>query len=87
MAACAVILSINIDRLEECQLSFFKDAKKGELLQLNLDIWGSEDVEQTSGYKISDLRECLYDLAVFVSECLSPNPLEMFDIEAIKPRA
>ena len=37
-----------------------------------------------TGYSINDLKECLYELATFISTNLQPNRLDTFDIEAIK---
>ena len=51
---------------------------------LNLDIWNNEEVATITGYGISDIKECLYDLAYFISSNLSPNRLAGFDIQAIK---
>ena len=41
-------------------------------------------VVNISGYTIDDLKPCLIDLATFISDNLSPNRLQDFDIESIK---
>jgi hypothetical protein len=33
---------------------------------------------------MSDLKDCLYDLALFIAKSLNPNRLQNFDIELIK---
>lgn len=57
--------------------------KKG-LKELNTDIWNNERVASISGYSITDIKPCLFDLAEFISSNLSPNRLANFDIESIK---
>jgi hypothetical protein len=39
----------------------------GKLKTLNLDIWNNEEVSIVTGYNITDIKECLYDLAFFIS--------------------
>ena len=51
---------------------------------LNTKIWNNEEVEENTGYSITDIKGCLSDLSEFISKHLSPNRLENFDIEAIK---
>ena len=57
---------------------------RGKSKILNMDIWNNEEVTAITGYSISDIKECLYDLAYFISSNLSPNRLAGFDIQAIK---
>jgi len=87
VAACAVILSINIyeeDNQKNNKTNFFKNAAKKGLKELNTDIWNNDRVAGISGYSINDIKSCLYDLAEFIATNLSPNRLEHFDIENIK---
>ena len=82
-----MILSINIyeeDQDRERKDQFFKQNSKGKLRQLNLEIWNNEEVAAITGYGISDIKDCLFDLAHFISSNLSPNRLAGFDILAIK---
>jgi hypothetical protein len=80
-----MLLSINIyeEDNQKKNPTFFKKAKAGKK-ELNTDIWNNEEVSSVSGYSITDLRECLFDLGEFISTMLSPNRLENFDLEAIK---
>lgn len=87
ISAAAVILSINIyeeDQPKEQNDKFFKNQIKGKQKTLNVDIWNNEEVTAITGYTISDIKECLFDLAYFISSNLSPNRLAGFDIQAIK---
>lgn len=82
-----MILSINIfeeDNQKSGKSTFFKKVGKKGLKELNTDIWNNERVVSISGYTITDIKACLYDLADFISSNLSPNRLENFDIESIK---
>jgi hypothetical protein len=36
-----------------------------------------------TGYSILDIKECLLELSLFISNSLSPNRLEGFDMSAI----
>ena len=51
---------------------------------MNTDIWNNETVVNVTGFSIYDIKDCLYDLSEFISQNLSPNRLEYFDIESIK---
>jgi len=52
--------------------------------EMNLDIWNNEQVTTITGYSITDIKDCLFDLAEFISMNLSPNRLADFDIEVVK---
>lgn len=80
-----MILSINIfeEDNQKKNPNFFKKAKNGKK-ELNTDIWNNEDVSSVSGYSITDLKDCLFDLGDFIATMLSPNRLENFDLEAVK---
>ena len=54
------------------------------LKELNLAIWNNDEVSRVTGYQLTDIKDCLFDLAEFISSNLSPNRLAGFDIEAIK---
>jgi hypothetical protein len=82
IAACAVILAINIHNEDLGLKNFHKRSDKG--LELNTAIWNNEKVVTVTGFSISDLKQCLYDLADFIYKNLSPNRLQNFDIESIK---
>lgn len=88
IAACSLILSINIYELdaEKSQpTGFFKNCMSHNgLLRLNTDIWNNQSMHELSGYSICDLTDCLHELSVFISTNLQPNRLECFDIAAIK---
>lgn len=45
---------------------------------LNTDIWNNEEVFETTQYSMDHLKQCLHDLAAFISSSLSPNRLEAF---------
>ena len=64
---------------------FFSNSKINEfgLVGLNLDIWNNVQVHQVSGYTFEDIKRCLLELVLFISNNLSPNRLEGFDLEAI----
>jgi len=82
-----VILSINIyeeDNQKNKTSNFFKKAGKKGTKDLNTDIWNNERVVAISGYSILDIKTCLFDLADFIANNLSPNRLENFDVESIK---
>jgi len=87
IAACAVLLAINIFEEDSAKVSkskkFFKQSK-GPLRELNVSIWNNEEITSITGYAFSDLQNCLYDLSQFIALNLSPNRLAGFDIEAIK---
>lgn len=88
IAASSLILSINIYErdLERYQSKgFFQNcAIRDGLVALNLDIWNNQTVHCLSGYSILDIRDCLYELALFISTNLQPNRLENFDVDGIK---
>jgi len=87
VAACAVILSVNIfeeDNQKTKNTNFFKPPGKKGLKELNTDIWNNEQVVSVTGFCVTDLKACLHDLAEFISLNLSPNRLETFDLESIK---
>jgi len=63
--------------------TFFKQNKTG-LKEMNLSIWNNEEVTSITGYSITDLKQCLFDLSQFIAQNLSPNRLIGFDIQAIK---
>lgn len=90
MAACAAILAINIyERARERQAGgdFFAGCAGPDgqfAARLNTDIWNDRTVHDMTGYSITDLKSCLYDLALFVNLNLESGQLDGFDIEAIK---
>ena len=52
-------------------------------MALNLDIWNNQTVHTLTGYSILDIKDCLHELAIFISTNLQPNRLENFDVEGI----
>lgn len=85
ISACAVIISVNIFKRDKNETDFFKPSDKDpKLFMLNTDIWNNEEMTNTTGYSITDLRACLYSLAKFMAENLVPNRLANFDLESIK---
>ena len=88
IAASAIILAINIYErdLEKYQhKNFFVESKVSPegLMELNTNIWNNHNVHSLTGYSIEDIRQCLYDISIFISTNLQPNRLKSFDIEAI----
>ena len=94
IAACSVILSINIFKKEEIQHnyengikskdSFLKISKEDKKkYYLNTDIWNNAKVVSITGYTIEMLVKPLYDLARFIEESLEPNRLEDFYLKQI----
>jgi hypothetical protein len=87
IAACSVILAINIYEKDKEQYSnrgFFDAAKYNNGMQeLNLDIWNNHMVHSMTGYSLEDIKPCLIELSQFICNNLSPNRLEGFDISAI----
>lgn len=88
IAACAIILAINIYErdLEKYQnKNFFVNSKVSAegLMELNTNIWNNHNVHSLTGYAIDDIKHCLYDISIFISTNLQPNRLKSFDIEAI----
>ena len=71
IAAASLILSINIYErdLERYQSKgFFQNCEiRDGLVALNLDIWNNQTVHSLSGYSMLDVRDCLYELALFIS--------------------
>jgi hypothetical protein len=81
MAACAVILSINIYE-RDLRIKNNLQQKVG-LIQLNTEVWNNIYVVQTTGYCMELLKEPLYQLAKFIQKNLTPDRLQGFDIEGI----
>lgn len=52
--------------------------------ELNTKIWNNSKVVETTGYSMDTLKECLFDLATFMSQNLHPDRLKGFNIAAIK---
>lgn len=90
IAISSLLLAINIyewdfEKKGKSQKGFFKNCKmSNNLVQLNLQIWNREYIHQLTGYAVEDIKECLYDLSMFIANSLSPNRLANFDIELIK---
>jgi hypothetical protein len=67
IAACSVILAINIyekDKDQYSQKGFFNNCQvKDGLQELNLEIWNNQTVHQMSGYSIDDIKDCLIELS------------------------
>ena len=67
IAACSVILSINIyQKIEEQSnpTGFFAGCKTTNgLIEMNTEIWNNNSVHQVTGYSIEDIQECLFDLS------------------------
>ena len=51
---------------------------KGEL---NLHIWNNKIVHEMTLISILDIKDCLYELSIFISNNLQPNRLECFKID------
>jgi len=52
-------------------------------MEMNTDIWNNEFVHKITFYSMEDIKQCFYDLSMFIIENLQPNRLEGFDVEAI----
>lgn len=67
IAACSVILAINIYEKDKEQFSnkgFFANCKYQNGLQdMNLDIWNNQNVHSITGYSIDDIKPCLIELS------------------------
>jgi hypothetical protein len=87
IAACSIIIGINIFEKENLNISnanFFKNCKTSNgKTELNLEFWNNQYVHNLTGYSLDDLRVCLYDLAMFISDNLQPDRLESFDLNSI----
>jgi len=89
VAASSLLLAINIyewdmEKKKRSGKSFFKNCPvRHGLVGLNLEVWNTEQVYNLTGYSIEDLKNCLYDLSVFIWNSLTPNRLENFDIKSI----
>jgi hypothetical protein len=87
IAACSIIIGINIYEKENCtnmNSSFFKNCKQSNgKLEMNLDIWNNQYVHNITGYSIDNLKQCLLDLAMFISDNLQPDRLDSFDVQSI----
>ena len=47
-------------------------------------MWNNAEIVKTTGYPMSTLKPCLYDLAFFARDSLNPNRLWCFDLESIR---
>ena len=83
IVAGAAIIAINIFNRDSNNEAFFTVGASGNL-KLNTDIWNNETMTTVTGYSIAVLRECLFDLATFMSQNLTPNRLKGIDLEAIR---
>ena len=82
IAACAVILAVNIYQKEnqkKLHNQFFKIKKNGCYL-INDSIW-NEEIQEATGMKKTHLKKCLTDLAKFIQLNLNPNRLHGFYFE------
>jgi hypothetical protein len=88
ISAAAVIISINIyQKIEEQSnpTGFFSNCKvENGQMEMNTDIWNNLMVHQATGYSILDIKKCLIELSLFISNNLSPNRLEGFDIQSLE---
>ena len=63
--------------------SFFLLSRKlalNPLLRVNTEIWNNQKVMSSTGITYTALKPCLYDLANFIRESLSPDRLYGFDL-------
>ena len=56
---------------------------KGDKKILNTEVWNNERVVSITGYKISELKHLLKELATFIRNSLRPDHLAGFDLEEI----
>ena len=85
LAACASIIAINIFEEADNNMKFFKPLAKGSTKkELNTQIWNNPNVFSATGYSMDILKNCLHELAVFMSQNLHPDRLSGFNVTAIK---
>jgi hypothetical protein len=83
IAAASLLIAINIFQLDpetNTDEKFFASAKRGELRNLNVALWNNQEITSVTGYSITDLTMCIFDLASFMKESLVPDRLVGFDI-------
>jgi hypothetical protein len=56
---------------------------KGDSKILNTDFWNNDRVVSITGYKISELKHLIKELAMFIRNSLRPDHLAGFDLEEI----
>jgi len=87
IAASALLLAINIyekDIKKPSNNDFFKNSRKvGSQIEFNTEIWNNEFVHKLTFHSMEDIKQCLYDLSMFICNNLQPNRLEGFYIEGI----
>ena len=64
---------------------FFRESfiNSNGLIELNTNIWNNHLVFNVTQYSIEDIKECIYDLAVFISQNFSPSGINCFDLDSI----
>ena len=53
-------------------------------MELNTHFWNNQQVHEMTTYSVEDIKDCLYELSVFICNNLQPNRLEGFDIQYIQ---
>ena len=56
----------------------------GTKLLLTTNMWNNAEIVKVTGYSITMLKPCLYDLAHYTKNSLTPDPLWCFDLESIR---
>jgi hypothetical protein len=69
VAACSLLISINIfENNSGKNLKFIENCRQNSgLRQMNLQIWNTQEVHLTTGYSIEEIKKCLYDLSLLIS--------------------
>ena len=53
------------------------------LLRVNTQVWNNQQVLEVTGITYKALKQCLYELANYIRESLTPDRLYGFDLETI----
>ena len=69
VAASALLISINIfENNSGKNLRFIQNCQQSSgVRQMNLKIWNTEEVHTVTGYSLEEIKKCLYDLSVLIS--------------------
>jgi len=71
------------DKSYFCLTSDLSCSKRTVLLQVNTQVWNNQQVLEVTGITYKALKQCLYELANYIRESLTPDRLYGFDLETI----
>ena len=85
VAASALLISINIfENNSGKNLRFIQNCQQSSgVRQMNLKIWNTEEVHTVTGYSLEEIKKCLYDLSVLISNNNLSDTLKLFDLNQI----